>query len=97
MAIESIIQGQSYVFEVDYGEESGSARIVVRCAAGGPEGLFFVYPDGSIEPAKGRGGFGANPADPEGIWPRPPAELIEDARRIARLKAEEDGREVPER
>lgn len=90
MAIESDIRGQSYVFEVDYGEEPDCARIIVRCGAGGPEGLYFVYADGSMEPARGRGGFGPNPAHPEGVWPRPPAELIADARRIARRKTADD-------
>ncbi len=90
MAIETDLSGQSYVFEVDYGEEPDCARIIVRCGAGGPEGLFFVFADGSVEPAKGRGGFGPNPVHPEGRWPRPPAELIADARRIARRKTEDD-------
>jgi hypothetical protein len=90
MAIERDIRGQSYVFEVDYGEELDCARIIVRCSAGGPEGLYFVYADGSMEPAKGRGGFGPNPAHSEGIWPQPPAELIADARRIAQRKTTED-------
>ena len=89
MAIEIDIHGQSYVFDVDYGEEPDCARIIVRCGAGGPEGLYFVFADGSLEPAKGRGGFGPNPAHPEGIWPRPPAELIADAQRIARRKTED--------
>lgn len=86
MAIEVLIRGHHYIYEVDYGEEPSSARIIVRCADGGPEGLFFVYADGTVEPSRGRGGFGPNPVHPEGIWPHPPAESVEDARRIARQK-----------
>lgn len=87
MAIESLVRGHHYVYEVDYGEEPTSARIIVRCADGGPEGLFFVYEDGTVEPSRGRGGFGPNPVDAEGIWPHPPAELVHDARLIAVQKA----------
>lgn len=87
MAIECEIQGQSYVFEADYGEEAETARIIVRCAAGGPEGLFLVQADGSLEPADDLDGFGPNPVASDGLWPVPPEELIEDARRIAEQKA----------
>lgn len=83
MAVETVIHGHHYVYEVDYGEEPTSARIIVRSADGGPEGLFFVYADGTVEPSRGRGGFGPNPSHPEGVWPHPPGELVEDARRIA--------------
>jgi hypothetical protein len=86
MAYESEIQGQTYIFEVDYGEESKAARVIVRPAQGGPEGLFLVLSDGTIEPAEDVLGFGPNPAAGDGLWPLPPLELIEDARRIARAK-----------
>lgn len=87
MAIESEIKGQTYIFEADYGEEAETARIIVRCAAGGPEGLFLVQADGSLEPADDLDGFGPNPVATDGLWPMPPDELIEDARRIAEQKA----------
>jgi len=96
MAYESEIQGQTYIFEVDYGEESKAARVIVRPALGGPEGLFLVFPDGSLEPAEDVPGFGPNPAAEDGRWPMPPQELIADARRIAKAKNPEQdaGEEV---
>ena len=86
MARECEIAGHSYVFDVDYGEELAASRIIVRSAEGGSEGLFLVYQDGSLEPADDLPGFGPNPATADGLWPEPPEELIEDARRIARMK-----------
>ena len=98
MAYESEIRGHSYVFDVDYGEELEAARIIVRSAEGGPEGLFLVLPDGTIEPAEDLPGFGPNPAEDDGLWPLPPAELIEDARRIADAKSRKpDESDEPER
>ncbi len=86
MAIETNIAGHVYVFDVDYGEESEVARIIVRSAEGGPEGLWLVDRDGEIEPADDLPGFGANPAAEDGLWPRPPQECIADAQRIAEQK-----------
>ncbi len=86
MAVEREIAGHSYVFDVDYGEEAAAARIIVRCADGGTEGLFLVFADGSLEPADDLPGFGPNPASRSGLWPEPPEELIADARKIAELK-----------
>jgi hypothetical protein len=86
MAYESQIRGHTYVFDVDYGEEMETARIIVRSAEGGTEGLFLVQRDGTAEPADDLPGFGPNPAAEDGLWPLPPAELIADARRIAEAK-----------
>jgi hypothetical protein len=86
MAIECEIQGHIYVFEVDYGEETETARIIVRCAAGGTEGLFLVQADGSLESGDDLSGFGPNPVAEDGLWPLPPEEAIEDARHIAAQK-----------
>jgi hypothetical protein len=86
MAYEQIIGEHTYVFDVDYGEEHECARIIVRSAEGGPEGLFLVDAEGAAEPADDIEGFGPNPAVADGLWPLPPDELIEDARRIAEVK-----------
>ena len=86
MAIERDIDGVGYVFETDYGEDVQVARIVVRCSAGGAAGLFLVQADGSLESAEDLEGFGPNPAALDGVWPEPPEELIEDARRMAERK-----------
>ena len=97
MAYESEIRGHTYVFDVDYGEELETARIIVRSAEGGTEGLFLVQRDGTAEPADDLPGFGPNPAAEDGIWPLPPAELIADARRIADAKSlEPDEWDEPE-
>ena len=53
-------KGHTYLYQVDYGEENAVARIIVRADAAGTEGLFLVKPDGSLEPADDRDGFGAN-------------------------------------
>jgi hypothetical protein len=90
MAYERVIHGHTYVFDVDYGEELEAARIIVRSADGGPEGLFLVQRDGSLEPADDLPGFGANPVTEDGLWPEPPDEAIADARRIAEQKYPED-------
>ena len=90
MAYERVIQGHSYVFDVDYGEEVETARIIVRCADGGPEGLFLVQRDGALEPADDLPGFGANPAAADGLWPFPPEEAIADARHIAEHKGSDE-------
>jgi|GEM_PF-2328271 hypothetical protein len=90
MAYPCEINGHSYIFEAVYGEELETSRIVVRSADGGPEGVFFVQRDGSLEPAEDLPGFGPNPASADGLWPDPPAEVIEDARRIAAQKAPEE-------
>ena len=79
--------GHDYLYEVHYGEESAVARIIVRADRNGPEGLFLVKPDGSLEPADDLPGFGINPLTPSGLWPEPPAEAIENARRIAQQKS----------
>jgi hypothetical protein len=74
-----------------------TARIIVRSAEGGTEGLFLVQRDGTAEPADDLPGFGPNPAAEDGLWPLPPAELIEDARRIADAKSlEPDEWDEPE-
>ncbi len=80
-------RGHTYLYEVDYGEESAVARIVVRSDVAGTEGLFLVKQDGSLEPADDRPGFGINTLARDGIWPRPPREAIYDARAIAQQKA----------
>lgn len=90
MAYECVIEGHTYVFEADYGEELETARIIVRCADGGPEGLFFVQRDGTLEAADDLPGFGPNPAAPDGLWPLPPEAAIEDARHIAEQKGFQD-------
>lgn len=86
MAFETRIAGHTYVFDVDYGEESEVARIIVRSAEGGPEGLWLVDRDGELEPAEDLAGFGPNPAADDGLWPLPPQECIRDAQRIAEQK-----------
>ncbi|NEV64064.1 hypothetical protein [Thiorhodococcus minor] len=63
------------------------ARIIVRSDSAGAGGLFLVKPDGSLEPADDRPGFGVNPLRKDGIWPRPPMEAISDARTIAEQKS----------
>jgi hypothetical protein len=78
--------GHLYLYQVDYGEESAVARIVVRSDSAGTEGLFLVKQDGSLECADDRPGFGANGLTRDGLWPRPPTEAIADARRIAQMK-----------
>lgn len=80
-------KGHTYIYQVDYGEEAFVARIVVRSDSAGAGGLFLVKQDGSLEPADDRPGFGVNPLRPDGLWPRPPREAIDDARSIARQKA----------
>jgi hypothetical protein len=90
MAYEQLIGEHTYVFDVDYGEEHECARIIVRSAEGGPEGLFLVDAEGAAEPADDIEGFGPNPAAADGLWPLPPDELIEDARRIAVVKGSAD-------
>ena len=89
MAIECSIRRHIYVYDTDYGEEAEAARIIVRSAEGGTEGLFLVDREGNLEPADDLPGFGPNPASPDGIWPDPPEEMIEDARRIALAKTPE--------
>ncbi len=79
--------GHSYLYQVGFGEELAVARVIVRCDAGGTEGLFLVKQDGSIEPADDRPGFGTNPLRADGVWPNPPREAIRDAREIAQHKA----------
>jgi hypothetical protein len=79
-------KGHSYIYQVDYGEESAVARIIVRSDAVGAEGLFLVKQDGSIEPADDKPGFGTNPLRPDGLWPMPPREAVADARVIAQAK-----------
>jgi hypothetical protein len=91
MAIECTIDGHEYVFDVDYGEEALVARIVVRSAEGGPEGLWLVDREGELEAAEDMPGFGPNPASGDGTWPEPPRELVRDARRIARAKNPAEG------
>ena len=90
MPYECVFQGHSYVFEVDYGEELETARIIVRSGNGGPEGLFFVQRDGALEAADDLPGFGPNPVADDGLWPLPPDEAIADARQIAEQKGLED-------
>ena len=80
-------RGHTYLYEVDYGEESRVVRIVVRSDAAGAEGLFLVKQDGSLEHADDRPGFGANGLSHDGLWPTPPREAIRDARAIAQQKA----------
>jgi len=80
-------KGHTYLYQVDYGEESATARIIVRADAPIPEGLFLVKQDGSLEPAGDRAGFGANSLRHDGLWPMPPREAIRDARTIAQQKA----------
>jgi hypothetical protein len=80
-------KGHSYIYQVDYGEESAVARIIVRSDAATSEGLFLVKQDGSIEPADDKPGFGVNSLRPDGLWPTPPHEAIADARVIAQAKA----------
>ena len=80
-------KGHTYVYQVDYGEESAVARIIVRSDAATEEGLFLVKQDGSIEPADDRPGFGVNALRVDGLWPQPPGEAIADARVIAQQKS----------
>lgn len=87
MAIECTIGGHEYVFDLDYGEEATVARIIVRSAEGGTEGLFLVDEEGNCEPADDLEGFGPNPASDDGLWPDPPDEMLDDARRVALAKA----------
>jgi hypothetical protein len=86
MAIECRIGGHEYVFDLDYGEEELLARIIVRSAEGGPEGLWLVDREGDLEAAEARPGFGPNPAADDGLWPEPPGEMVGDAQRIALAK-----------
>jgi len=86
MAFQTNIAGHVYVFDVDYGEESEVARVIVRSAEGGPEGLWLVDRDGGLEAAEDVSGFGPNPAVQDGLWPVPPEECICDAQRIAEQK-----------
>jgi hypothetical protein len=79
--------GHTYLYQVGFGEELAVARVIVRCDAGGTEGLFLVKQDGSIEPADDRQGFGTNPLRKDGAWPTPPREAVRDAREIAQQKA----------
>jgi len=79
-------KGHSYLYQVDYGEETAVARIIVRSDAVNAEGLFLVKQDGSVEPASDKPGFGANALSVDGLWPTPPQEAIADARVIARQK-----------
>jgi len=79
-------RGHTYLYQVDYGEESAVARIIVRSDAASTEGLFLVKQDGSLEPADDCPGFGANCLSHDGLWPTPPREAIADARAIARQK-----------
>jgi len=74
-------------YDLDYGEEVQPARIIVRSADGGTEGLFLVDQEGACEPAEDLDGFGINPARDDGIWSDPPAQMIEEAAGIARVKA----------
>lgn len=91
MAKERRIGEHEYVFDLDYGEEELLARIIVRSAEGGPEGLFLVDRDGEVAAADDLPGFGPNPATEDGLWPAPPKEMIRDAQRIACRKNPEDG------
>jgi hypothetical protein len=86
MATQCTIAGHTYVFDVDYGEESLVARIIVRSVEGGPEGLWLVDREGGLEAADDLPGFGPNPASKSGVWPEPPQELVLAARGIARVK-----------
>jgi hypothetical protein len=79
-------KGHVYIYQVDYGEESAVARIIVRADAASAEGLFLVKQDGSIEPADDKQGFGTNSLRTDGLWPTPPREAIADARVIAQQK-----------
>jgi hypothetical protein len=80
-------RGHTYLYQVDYGEETSVARIIVRSDAAGTEGLFLVKQDGSLEPADDRSGFGSNTLRHDGLWPTPPREAVRDAVVIARQKA----------
>jgi hypothetical protein len=80
-------KGHAYYYQVDFGEESAVARIVVRSDAPNAEGLFLVKQDGSLEPADDKPGFGTNALRADGLWPSPPREAIADARVIAEQKA----------
>lgn len=90
MAYQYKIAGHLYIFDVDYGEEAEVARIIVRSAKGGTEGLFLVDRTGDVESADDLPGFGPNPAAADGIWPHPPRELVRDAQRIALQKMPKD-------
>ena len=78
--------GHTYLYQVDYGEESAVARIIVRSDSVGTEGLFLVKQDGSLECADDKPGFGSNALRRDGLWPTPPSEAIRDARQIAQMK-----------
>lgn len=80
-------KGHTYIYQVDYGEESAVARVIVRSDAKNEEGLFLVKQDGSLEPADDKPGFGVNALRRDGLWPRPPSEAIADARVIAQQKS----------
>ena len=95
MAYQYKIAGHVYIFDVDYGEEAEVARIIVRSAEGGSEGLFLVDRSGDVESADDLPGFGPNPAARDGIWPDPPHELIRDAQRIALQKMPKDDARTP--
>ena len=90
MVYERNMNGHSYVFDVDYGEEAEVARVIVRSDAAGREGLFLVDREGAIEAAEDLPGFGPNPLAADGLWPRPPQEAIADARLIVEHKAADD-------
>ncbi|ESQ15500.1 MAG: hypothetical protein N838_32040 [Thiohalocapsa sp. PB-PSB1] len=87
MAYQLRKRGHTYLYQVDYGEEAAVARIIVRSDTPGPEGLFLVKQDGSLEPADDLPGFGINRLAHDGLWPRPPREAIADARVIAEQKS----------
>ena len=90
MAYQYKIAGHVYIFDVDYGEEAEVARIIVRSAEGGSEGLFLVDRAGDVESADDLPGFGPYPAAGDRIWPDPPRELVRDAQRIASQKMPKD-------
>lgn len=85
MAYEVEYEGHVYFYEVDYGEELGVARIVIRSDSKNA-GLFFVKPNGMFDPAVDTPGFGVNTLAQDGVWPDPPREAIEDVVKIARQK-----------
>ena len=79
-------RGHTYIYDVNYGEDFLVSRIIVRSDVPGPEGLFLVKQDGSIEPAEDLDRFGPNAASSDGFWPNPPREAVRDAAEIARAK-----------
>lgn len=95
MAYQTKHGGHLYLYDVDYGEETAVARVVVRGDVAGPEGLFLVKQDGALEPADDRPGFGPNRSRRDGLWPPPPREAVADARAIAQNKVATGARAGP--